>query len=98
MSERFLRADFVSQDRLRASADGTSFVVQTWSTPLLGHEERDGRWVLVDGEARWSAPPPEGPFTYVELHFDHIAYNVDHLNPLSGERDPLRPPVPTAMS
>jgi hypothetical protein len=68
--------DFVSEDRLRASTDGKSFERQTWSTPLAEHRESKGRRVLVVGEGQWQAPPPEGPFTYVELHIDNLAYNV----------------------
>ena len=71
--------DFVSEDRLRASMDGKTFEHQTWSTPLAAHREANGSRVLEMGEGRWHAPPPEGPFTYVEFHIDDIAYNVhDH--------------------
>ncbi len=52
--------DFVSEDRLRASTDGKSFDPQTWSTPLSGHRDADGRRVLASGEGRWHAPRPEG--------------------------------------
>jgi hypothetical protein len=69
--------DFVSQDRLRASPDGTSFTRQGWSTPLSGHRAIDGRRVPAVGEGRWHAPPPEGPFTYLELNLDDISYNVN---------------------
>jgi hypothetical protein len=68
--------DFVSQDRLRASSDGKSFERQGWSTPLTRHRDLDGRRVLVAGQGRWQAPEPEGSFTYLELHFDEVAYNV----------------------
>jgi len=68
--------DFVSEDRLRASPDGKSFTRQTWSTPLSGHRDADGHRLLTSGEARWHAPDPEGWFTYVELDFDEILYNV----------------------
>ena len=71
--------DFVSEDRLRASIDGKTFEHQTWSTPLAAHREANGSRVLVMGEGRWHAPPPEGPFTYVEFHIDDIAYNVHDL-------------------
>jgi hypothetical protein len=68
--------NFVSEDRLRASADGKSFTPQVWSTPLAEHRDTTGRRVLVMGEGRWRAPPPEGLFTYVEFHVDDIAYNL----------------------
>ena len=72
--------DFTSDDRLRASADGTSFTPQTWSTPLSGHRDDDGRRILVTGEAKWHAPQPEGTFTYVELVLDDISYNVPDVD------------------
>jgi hypothetical protein len=69
--------DFVSDDRLRASAHGKSFTAQRWSTPLVGHrDDAHGQRVLASGEGRWLATAPEGWFTYVELHFDDIVYNV----------------------
>ncbi len=72
--------DFVSEDRLRASADGTTFKQQSWSTPLTAHRDTDDRRVLAFGEGRWHAPQPEGLFTYVELHFDDITYNPHDLD------------------
>ena len=72
--------DFVSEGRLRASSDGTTFVAQPWSTPLAAHQDRDGRRVLADGEGRWAAAPPEGSFAYIEFHLDDIAYNVHGIN------------------
>jgi hypothetical protein len=81
--------DFVSDDRLRASADGKSFTRQRWSTPLSGHREEHGHRVLTSGEGRWHAPSPEGWFTYVELHFDDIVYN-----PRSADGAPAPLPVP----
>jgi len=66
--------DFVSEDRLRASADGTSFIRQTWSTPLLGHRNAHGQRVPTHGEGRWRADNTW--FTYVELAFEDIRYNA----------------------
>ena len=68
--------DFVSDDRLRASADGNSFTSQRWSTPLSEYREGDGRRLMSVGEGRWHAPPPEGQFTYIEFHLDAVTYNV----------------------
>jgi hypothetical protein len=68
--------DFVSQDRLRASADGKSFTPQRWSTPLTGHRVTDGRRVFTVGEGVWHPPQPEEPFTYLKFHLDAISYNV----------------------
>lgn len=72
--------DFVSQDRLRASADGKSFEPLGWSTPLTAHGEAGGYRVATIGEGRWHAPQPEGTFTYLEFHLDDIDYNVQSAN------------------
>jgi hypothetical protein len=67
--------DFVSHDRARASADGSSFSEQTWNTPLTGYADVRGHHVAVRGSARWDAPEPEGPFTYVEMVVDDLVDN-----------------------
>jgi hypothetical protein len=67
--------DFVSDDRLAASADGGSFTARRWSTPLSGYAELAGRRVVAAGEGRWHAPEPDGTFAYIELHLDQITYN-----------------------
>jgi len=72
-------ADFVSDDRLRASSDGRSFVRQRWSTPLQEYAVLGGRRVAFRGDALWHAPVPEGRFCYLEFHVDQLSYNVhDH--------------------
>lgn len=68
--------DFVSDDRLRSSSDGSTFTPQRWSTPLRDYRDFDGRRIAAMGEARWHAPPPEGEFAYLEFGIDDIAYNV----------------------
>jgi hypothetical protein len=68
--------NFVSEDRTRASSDGTSFTAQSWSTPLTQHRDANGHRLAVVGEGRWDAPEPEGAFTYIEFHVDAISYNV----------------------
>jgi hypothetical protein len=83
--------DFVSDDRLRASTDGKSFTPQRWSTPLSGHHEAHGHRVLTSGEGRWEPPGPQASFTYVELHFDDITYNVLSAD---GTAEPLAVPQP----
>ena len=65
--------DFVTDDRLRASADGRTFTRQRWSTPLY-----DARWfgrrrLPARGEALWHAPPPEATFSYLEFEVVGIA-------------------------
>ncbi|WP_371825949.1 DUF6544 family protein [Nonomuraea turcica] len=70
--------DFVSDDRLRASAEGRTFTRQRWSTPIRSYRHLHGGRVAVAGEAQWHAPAPEGRFSYVEFHVDDIAYNTGH--------------------
>ena len=81
--------DFVSDDRMRASADGKTFEHQPWSTPLTDHREVDGRRILAFGEGQWQAPPPEGLFTYVELHIDALAFNVQAPDDSVGSAAPI---------
>jgi hypothetical protein len=67
--------DFVSDDRLRASSDGTAFTRQTWSTPVQTYQRFGRHRLPAEAVARWHAPAPEGEFTYVQLVFDHITYD-----------------------
>jgi hypothetical protein len=68
--------DFVSQDRSRASDDGTSFTVLPWNTPITDYVNLNGHRVAVHGTAWWDAAPPEGHFSYIEFTVDDLAYNV----------------------
>jgi hypothetical protein len=66
--------DFVSDDRMAASPDGTTFTRMTWSTPLQDYRRYGSRTVSARGEARWHAPG--GEYTYIKLELVDIAYNV----------------------
>lgn len=66
--------DFISDDRLRASADGTSFTAQRWSTPASDYRMFGERRVIGHGEAWWHEP--DGAFPYLELDLVDIEYNV----------------------
>ncbi len=66
--------DFVSDDRLRSSPDGSVFTRQRWSTPLAGYRWLDGRRLATCGRARWHPPSPEQPFDYLEFEVDAITY------------------------
>jgi len=68
--------DFISDDRLRSSPDGKSFVPQQWSTPVREYRSMGSRRVATFGEARWHAPDPEGEFAYLEVNIDEISYNT----------------------
>lgn len=57
--------DFVSDDRLAASADGRTFERRRWSTPLSDYRDF-GPWRLAGrGKGRWQTP--EGAYDYIEL-------------------------------
>lgn len=65
--------DFVSDDRLRAAPDGSTFTPQRWSTPLAGYRELGGRRLSTAGAAVWHAPEPEGTFAYLEFDVDDLS-------------------------
>jgi hypothetical protein len=69
-----LLADFVSDDRSRASADGRSFTRLRFSTPLRDYRPFGPVRLAAHGEARWRLP--EGEFTYGEFDLQDISYNV----------------------
>jgi hypothetical protein len=70
--------DFVSDDRLRASADGRSFTRTRWSTPAGSYRAFGVRRVSSRASARWHAA--EGMFAYAEFELLDIAYNVASSN------------------
>lgn len=74
VDERDLLVDFVSDDRFRSSADGSTFTPERWSTPLAYERTPDGRWRCTYGEGRWH--PADGEFTYLEIWIDDVAVNV----------------------
>lgn len=66
--------DFISDDRTAASADGKTFTVQRWHTPVRAYKRFGARRASSSGEAHWIAA--SGEFTYVEMNLESIAYNV----------------------
>lgn len=66
--------DFVSDDRLAASSDGTQFVRQRWSTPLSEYRDYGARRVASRGEGWWH--PPDGGYAYIELEVLDVDFNV----------------------
>lgn len=65
--------DFVSDDRLRSSADGRTFTPQRWCTPITDYRTFDGRRVGALGSGCWQ-PDDEPGFAYLEFHVDDITY------------------------
>ena len=66
--------DFMSDDRLAASADGKSFTRQRWTTPVRAYRSFGNRRVSTVGEARWEAAA--GAFAYGEFELVGIQYNA----------------------
>jgi hypothetical protein len=69
--------DFVSDDRLRASSNGTRMTKLRWSTPVGSYRPFGPLRLWSDGEARWHTP--NGSFAYIELELDDVEYNVRTL-------------------
>ena len=69
-------ADFVSDDRSRASQDGRSFTRQRWSTPAPEFSTRGARRLCTQGVACWHAPDPVGRYPYLEMRIDEITHNT----------------------
>jgi hypothetical protein len=73
-NERGELTNFRSDDRYQTSPDGRSLRRLPWSTPLDGYRSFGSVGLAGSGEARWR--DADGEFTYVELTFDDIEYNV----------------------
>ncbi|HXV63394.1 MAG TPA: DUF6544 family protein [Vicinamibacteria bacterium] len=71
--------DFVSDDRLAASADGKQFTPCRWSTPVGEYRSFGPLRVFTRGEARWH--PPEGDFAYLEIELVHFEVNAPRREP-----------------
>jgi hypothetical protein len=65
--------NFVSEDRMQATPDGTGFVRRRWSTPVTDYRGFGGRRASTRGEGRWHAP--EGEFVYLEIEMIDLQTN-----------------------
>lgn len=57
--------DFVSDDRMAAASDGTSFTPMRWSTPVEEYRDFDGHRASAGGVALWH-PRSGEPWAYIE--------------------------------
>lgn len=73
-NEDFELVDFVSDDRLVASGNGTLFTPQRWSTPLSEYRE-SGRWHVAHHGEGWWHPADGLPFAYIELNLVSLEIN-----------------------
>ena len=67
-------ANFWSNDRYQLSPDGRSARQTRWSTPLEAYRAFGSFRLASGGAGRWHEPGRE--YTYIELSFDDIQYNV----------------------
>jgi uncharacterized membrane protein YphA (DoxX/SURF4 family) len=84
--------DFVSDDRFASSADGRTFTLRRWSTPIADYRTFAGRRGGAFGRGRWH-PDGEPSFDYLEFHLDHIEY----LEAGDAERTGPRAPLPQGV-
>jgi len=67
--------DFVSDDRMSTSRDGSTFTPQRWSTPVGDYRTFGARRLATCGEGRWHTTDPQGQYAYLEYHLDAITCN-----------------------
>jgi Family of unknown function (DUF6544) len=66
--------DFAADGRGAASADGKSFTMMRWSTPLADYRQFGTHRLMARGEAIWHATA--GAYAYLHFDLDAIEYNV----------------------
>ena len=64
--------DFVSDDRMSMSRDGSTFTPQRWSTPVRDYRTFGSRRLATHGEGRWHSTDPQGQYAYLEYNLDAI--------------------------
>jgi hypothetical protein len=73
--------NFSSDDRYQ-SADGKTYHLYRWSTPVTGYRDFHGYRIAVAGEAIWHEP--QGPLPYARFEITTLDYNV--ASPMQFER------------
>ena len=96
--------DFVSDDRMSTSRDGSTFTPQRWSTPVHDYRTFGARRIATYGEGRWHTTHPQGQYAYLEYNLDAITCNPRraptprqgpmHLNQPGSERGEGRLALP----
>lgn len=67
--------DFVSDERLKASADGRTLTPARWSTPVGGYRQFGPVHLVSRGEGRWHEDGSD--YAYLELEITGVQYNVE---------------------
>ncbi len=78
--------DFVSNDRMSTSRDGTTFTPQRWSTPMQDYRALGPRRLATRGKGLWHPAEPHAveqhcPFAYLEYNLDGITCNPAPAGP-----------------
>ena len=69
--------DFISDDRMSTTPDGSTFTPQLWSTPVSDYRAFGTRRLATRGDGRWHPTAPRDQFVYFEYNLDTITYNPD---------------------
>jgi len=81
--------DFISEDRLSTSRDGSTLTPQPWSTPVRDYRTLGTRRLATHGEGNWHTTDPQGQYTYLEYNLDTITCNP-RTAPVDLTPDPPR--------
>ena len=73
--------DFVSDDRMSTSSDGSTFTLQRWSTPVRDYRALGARRLATAGEGRWHTTDPAGQYAYLKYNLDTITCNPSPHRP-----------------
>ena len=84
--------DFVSDDRMSTSPDGSTFTPQRWSTPLRDYRTVGTQRIATYGEGRWHTTDPQSQFAYLEYNLDAITFNPRTSPTGRQDRRPLNQP------
>ena len=84
--------DFVSDDRMSTSPDGSTFTPQRWSTPICDYRTLGSRRIATYGEGRWHTIDPRSQFAYLEYNLDAITFNPPTSLTGRQERSPMDQP------
>ena len=64
--------NFVSDDRMSTSRDGSTFTPQRWSTPIGDYRTFGARRIATYGEGHWHTTDPQSQYAYLEYNLDTI--------------------------
>ena len=85
--------DFVSDDRMSASRDGSTFTTRRWSTPIRDFRTFGTRRIAAYGEGRWHSTDPQSQFAYLQYNLDAITFNPPISPTRRQDRGPLYQPT-----